>query len=821
MRFLASVAVAVVVWMPTLFADAHMVQFAVPRGAGRGETVDVRLYGDFLDDPVEVVFHGPGIRCVALSGPTPVEEPALFQHMKATGCVAARFVIAEDCPLGEHLLRLRTRTLFSEPVTFWVGPFPSVPEAETKRGQNDQPGDAQAVPLNCTVNGRIHPADDLDRDCYAMTLLRGQRFSTALEAVRLGTQHYEGENDCQLRIVGPDGAELVACDDTALLVQDPLAGVVAPADGTYTVEVSQQMHTPGPRCFYRLHLGTFPTPTTAFPAGGRPGETLTLRLLGDAAGPVDAIVTLPDSRGSPGELDRYRFHCDAGGTLAPTPLALRVTPHANVVESPGTASVSGTLPVAFNGVIGHDGETDQWRFLANKGERLDIRVFARSLGTPLDPWIRVRRAEAAPEAKPLAEADDASLADRGFWSCHTRLHPKDVLDPAIAFTAPEAGDYLLEIGDTRGIGGPQHVYRVELSRHVPGLHPFVHGMFARKQPRETAFTVPQGSQWTLPVLLGEGLGTKFPGDVELEAVGLPRGVTMDAPRFTQGLRKMPVQFRAAADAEPGVHFIRLVARAVDGTPLAGSPQQGFTYTDRRGGYAWHNVMVDHFALAIVDPACFRLECSNPAVTLTRNGEVTLDLRIIREPGCDVPLELQADWLPPGVEKGPPVALTAGATAAQLRLRATDKAVAGIWPITVTASTTNGDVLTGLGCRLVTTPFIMLDVSEPFLTVRLPRTAIERGTQGAITATLVHHRKYEGRAAARLVGLPHGVRQIDPTPQVASGDMTCAFQVEVTPDALVGLYKDISVEIAVPEGSRVVRQQSGSGVLRVDPSRGRP
>lgn len=389
----------------------------------------------------------------------------------------------------------------------------------------------------------------------------------------------------------------------------------------------------------------------------------------------------------------------------------------------------------------------------------------------------------------------------------------------LTFHAKETADYLLTVRDTRGFGGRGHVYRVELSPHREGLHPYVNGQFAFKQPRAVAFTVPQGNRWTLNVSLGEGAGTSFKGDVELDAVGLPEGVTMQAPRYVHGLRQMPVQFIAEANAKSGVHFIQLIARAMDGTPLLGTSQQGFTYTDRRGGCAWHEATTDRFALAVVDPAPMHVGCRTPRVSLARNGEVTLDLQIKRDAGFDDPLELQADWLPPGVEKGPPVPVPPGQSTAQLRLRATANAMPGVWPITVTATTVKGDVLNGTGCRLVTTPVIQLDVSEPYLAVSFQRAAIERGKTGELIASLTHNRAFTGKATATLLRLPHGVRLLEPQPSITASDKTCTFRLEVTNDALVGQYKEIAAEVTILENGQPVRQQSGSGTLRVDPAKG--
>jgi hypothetical protein len=821
MRLAAHSIAAACLFACTATATEHIIEHAIPRGAGRGETVEVRLYGKYLDDPQEVVFHSPGIRCISIAQPIAEKEPVKFVfggHVVES--VTARFEVAKDCPIGEHLLRLRTRKFLSEPVTFWVGPFPTVEEEEAKQGVNNTPAKAQLVPANSTVNGRILPGDDMDRDCYCVDLKKGQRLSAVLEAVRLGTQHWFWENDCRIRIVGPRGDTLAVVDDTPLLVQDPLAGIIADADGRYTVEVAQQLHTPGPQCLYRLHLGTCAIPTAVFPAGGPPGETIAVQCLGDAGGAFTKQVTLPQRSGAVGELDFLRWQPDDDGVASPLPLALRVTSHRNIVEPVDHDVAVPAAPVAFNGILARDGERDEWRFHADKGARLDIRVYGRTLGGPIDPRISIRRIDSPPDSKPLVVADDATLPERGYWACHKTLTRKDLLDPAVLFVAPEAGDYVVGIADTRGLGGPQHVYRIEVSSHVDGLHPILLGLFGiGKKPREVAIVVPRGNRWTTNVTLVEGLASKFTGDAELQAVGLPRGVTMQAGRFTPQLRNIPVQFTADATAEPGVAFIQLVARAVDGTPLVGTPQQGFVFTNRRSGLGWCYAAVDHFALAVVEASPMRVECESSAVSIARNGEAMIDLRIVREPGFEAEVELQADWLPPGIEKGLPVSVAAGETAAQLRLRATDKALVGTWPITVTASTLDGDVNAGTGCRLVTTPFIQLDISEPYLSLKFERAAIERGQSGEITAAVVHNKPFSGKAVATLTGLPYGVRQIEPFPAITSSDTSCAFQVEVTTDTLVGPYKDISAEVAVPVDGRAIRQQSGGGILRVDPTRG--
>jgi hypothetical protein len=801
----------------------HIVEMVTPRGGGRGETVEVLLHGLYLEDAQEIVFHSPGIRCVSIQGLEHVAGGEFAHGGKARKALRATLEISKDCPLGEHWLRLRTGRFLSEHVSFWVGPFPTVPEKETQRGGNDSATGAELIPLNSTVNGRILPGDDPDVDCYAVRLRKGQRFTAELESVRLGTLHFGGENDCVIRVFGPGGALAAKCDDTALWLQDPFVSFQAPETGLYVVEVSQQMHTPGNHCFYRLHAGTFRRPVAVYPPGGQAGTILDATVFdaGFEANPARESIVLPASASNE-EMAFAPHYSSAGGVVAPSGLPMRVTTHANVIEDPTrTRSEEGQrveFPAALNGIISADAGRDRWRFWARKGERWTIRVFARTLGSPLDPRLTVRRADS--EAKPVLDADDATLPARGYWGFHTRLKPKDLLDPAEVFEAPQDGEYLLEVSDTRGMGSPWSVYRVEVDPHQDGLHPYVMGQFAFKNARSIAFVVPKGNRWTLPVLIGESVGTRFKGDLYLEASGLPTGVSMEGGIYTQGLRTVPVTFSADKDAKVGVYPIRLNARARDGHSLSGYCQQGVTLSDRRGGYAWHSGILKEFMLAVVDPVPFRLEPPSLRWSVARNGEITLSLRVEREPGFDEPLELQADWLPPGVEKGPPVRVEKGVMQADLQLRASDKAMLGDWPVTVTATTLDGSVSDGAGCRLVTTPLMVLSVAEPYLTARVQRVAIERGQRGRVEVELHENRRIPAVARAVLKHLPHGVVQVGGPVEIAPGADSCAFEVEVTRDALIGQYKEIFLEISIPEGTRTVRQQTGSGVLRVDPEKKR-
>ena len=811
-------------------ANQFVAEYALPRGGTRGTTVELTIGGNYMESPKDLFSNRGGIRLISIGEPVenkPNMRFLVYPHV-APQVVNAKIEIAPDCPLGEHLVFLRTSRFLAEPFIFFVGAMPIVEDLEKKIGDNDSPEKAQAVPLNGTVHGQIEWSQtfEIDRDFYSVQANAGQRLSFELEAVRLGTLHYGADIDCFLRVYGPDGQVLAACDDTELFVQDPLISIKAPVDGRYLVEVSQQEGSANSRfAYYRLHVGTFPRPITVYPLGGRPGEKITAMLLGDGLGPKNVQITLPNSPAHPAPLDFYSYFPEDNGMTAPSPLPMRVSYLPNVLEAEpnDTLEQAATfkIPSALNGVIQKAGDVDIWRFHGEKGQPIDIRVYGLTLGSPIDPkiWIRPARPPKEDE-KPLAEVDDGRLADRGYFTADSFWQPKGVLDPALTFTPKESGEFILGIEDVRSIGRTNFVYRVEVEPHVDTI--CVCPYDTASSARNSGLQIPQGNTWSSRLKLVEGLGTSIKGELTLEAVGLPQGVTMIAPTVYEGQRDVLVQFSAKPDAPLVTGFFQILVRPVDPKQqLVSYTQRGMSFAERLFRQGWRPVWMDKFPIGVVEPAPFHLEVEQPPYGLTRNGEMELNVKIIRHHGWNGALEVKPDWTPPGTEIGGPVVVAPGQATAVINLRATNNAALKKWKLSVFGTTTepNTFVLDGSGCRLVASPFVDLTVTEPFVSVTFQRGAIAKGSNGELVATLKHYKPFSGKAKATLKRLPSGVKQLEPYPEISAGDGTCVFKVEVSNEALTGQYKEIQAIIAVPEGGQVIRQQSGSGVLRIDPARG--
>jgi Bacterial pre-peptidase C-terminal domain len=779
-------------------AEQRMLEYALPRGGTRGTTVEITLHGQYLKDPREVMFYGPGLKAVAV------------ERFKPDTDVKARLEIAPDCPVGEHVLRLRTATALSEAVTFWVSPFPTVAETEKKIGENDTIAKAQAVPLNSTVEGQILPGEQMDRDVYRVELQQGQRLSVEVESVRLGTLHYGGENDLGVRILDSAGKELAHADDSALYVQDPVLALVAPRAGSYFVEIAQQIYYAPRMAYYRAHIGTFTRPLAIYPAGGQAGTTVEARILGDPAGERTESIALPRKTGN------FDYFAGAAGEQPPSANVLRVSAYPNVLKAEGDGPTEvPALPAALNGILAKRGDVQTFRFSAKKGESWKIRVYARTLGSPMDPkiWIRAANSE-----KYLLQADDCKLAELGNVSMRGTWYTKDTLDPLAIFKVPADGQYILGVLDTRGKAGPEHVYRVEIEPVHDLLYTHITQFDGYQIPRMVGLIVPQGNRWTLDVQLAQGFGNTFKGDVELEALGLPPGVKMIAPRFTKGVTRMPVQFVADAKAEQQSALIELRARPVDkSAKLESASRQGFALVNRPGELPWHFVFLDKFALAVTQPAPFDIQLEKPSIPLGQNGELLLKVKINRHGDFKGPVEIQTDWLPPGVSKGGTVTIAAGKDEADYKIQANAKAGAGVYQIAINATTTGGDAFSGVGRVRASSPFVELKISDPYLAIDLKHAAVERGQRGQMAGAVRQNKAFPGTATVELKRLPRGVKQVGKA-QITAKDTQVVFEIEADQDALMGLYKEIACEVTVTENGQAVHQQTGSGVLRVDAAR---
>src|ERR1051326_5423032 len=207
-------------WLCGSFASAATPVLSAinPRGAQRGTEAVLNFTGGRLADAKEIQIYYPGITVSKL-------EVVNDAPVKVT------VKIAPDCRLGEHCFRVRCASGISEMRTFWVGALPCVDEKEP----NNDFKAPQKIALNTTVHGVI---DTEDVDYFAVEVKKGQRLSAEIEAMRLGGTMF----DPYIAILDAKRFELAISDDAPLLGQDGCVSIIAPADGTYIIQVRESAY---------------------------------------------------------------------------------------------------------------------------------------------------------------------------------------------------------------------------------------------------------------------------------------------------------------------------------------------------------------------------------------------------------------------------------------------------------------------------------------------------------------------------------------------------------------------------------------------------
>ncbi len=756
----------------TLSAVAPSFTVVAPAGAQRGTTVELTLRGDRLADAQEIFFYDAGITVEKITE-------------AADKLVKARVRIAPDCRLGEHALRLRTASGLSALRIFYVGPFPSVAEKEN----NDTAAKAQPVPLGSTVQGLI-AGEDIDT--YVVEAKAGQRLSAEIEGARLGRTMF----DPTISIRDSAGKVLANSDDTPLLGHDGFVSLIVPADGKYTLQVRDMVHTPNANHAYRLHVGAFPRPAAVFPLGGRPGETLEARFLGDPAGGFTQSVTLPAQPAAKFGLLAVR---DASGP-APSPNWIRVNDLTPVRDVHAAASLAqaplldGPAPFAFDGVLATKGESAFLRFKAKKDQHLDFTIFARRLGSPLDSVLTVL----GPKGNSLGANDDSAGQP----------------DSTVRVRIPEDGDYAVKIADQLGRGGPLHTFRLEVAEVRPALVLSIPDTARYDYETRKSPAVARGNRFAVLMNIARD---GFNSDLRLAFDGLPPGLTAVSDIVPGSLTQAIVVFEAEPDAPIGGALLRPAVRAAkeDETTPEHRFRHNVEWVRIQNDTVYVRSEVDRMAAAVVEELPFKISITQPQVPIVQGGEMALQITAERAEGFDEPITVKMMLNPAGVSSQPEVIIPKGSTSVIYKLNATARAEVRTARIAVIANAT----VKG-GAAFASSQLATLDVAAPFLIGKIDFTKVERGAKARMICTLDQKVPFEGTALAQLTGLPDHVTA-QPV-EITKDSKQAVFELVTTDKSPLGMRKTIACSVTITQsGEPIAHVLAPGSMLRIDPPRAKP
>ena len=736
----------------------------LPTGGTRGTEVAVTFAGSRLADAQELLVYRPGITVKALTVVGP-------QAVKAT------LTIAPDCPLGEHAFRLRTAGGVSELRTFWVGALPVVAEVEP----NSDFLTPQAIPLNSTVAGII-TAEDVDY--FVVDCKKGQRLAVEVEGMRLGTLFW----DPYVAILDARRFELATSDDAPTLGQDAGCAVLIPADGKYVVQLRESAYGGGAKAHYRLHIGTFPRPTGLIPAGGRPGDEVELRFVGDPKGEVRQKVKLPAAADPD-----YRVFCQTADGVSPAGFRFRLADLPNTLDKPAAvgpaAATVGPVPGAFHGLV-KPGESRFFKFAGKKGQAFDVQCYARRLGSPLDPVVYLHAANGPALGAQVAANDDTAGPDSAFRA-----------------TLPADGDYYLRVHDHLNKGGPDYFFRIEVTPPAPATTanlPKVNGNDVSNQDRQSV-VVPKGGRYATLVMTTR---TNWSGPAAVAFPTLPAGVTAAGPTATADQATVPVVFEATAAAAVGATLTPVRVTPADGkTSAAAETRLDVNFNIGTNNTPFHRYFTDRVAVAVVEAAPYSIDVVEPKSAVPRNGATALRVVATRAAGFTGPITVTPLYAPPGFGIQGSATIPAGQTEIALSLNVTANAALKKWQTAVVAVADGGKGRVWISSKLFT-----LEAGPPVLALKQERAAVDQGQKTQVVCKVTLPEGFAGPATVKLLGLPAKVTAPDLTVTAATKEL--AFDVATDKTTPAGKHK-LFCQVTVTRNGETLTQSAGGGELRVD------
>ncbi len=430
-----------------------------------------------------------------------------------------------------------------------------------------------------------------------------------------------------------------------------------------------------------------PSSTHIFPAGGRRGTVVPVRIGTEAMPPsanlrlwgdgVRSVVLLgervkpryePSARRPPRDADgvganmsyptewaselaiaadaplgvaAWRVTCGWGGTRV-RPFLIGDLPEFIEAESNSTVDRAErvTLPVTINGQIAGERDIDCFVFSAMSGQVVVADVSAARIGSLLDPVVE------------LYSVDGHRV------SAETR---RVTGDNVLSFRVPTAGDYVLQIANVSFRGGPEFVYRVTLSDvgQVSNL-PVSDGQ-VENLPHDTLLALPATIQsrflransedvFRIAVKKDELVAIECrPASVAMPLVSIEDATSRTlakASSVESSDRECSFEWRAPADGE-----YRLRVRDLQ-HGSRGGPEFGYRLLVRQA------------------QPDFQLSLSAEYANVTQGSRTDLDLAVKRFGGFTGPIELSIAGLPDGVTFEPPQ-VAENQTSLKLVLKAID------------------------------------------------------------------------------------------------------------------------------------------------------
>jgi hypothetical protein len=604
--------------------QAPVLAMPMPLGMQRGTGLDLILTGNNLAGPTGLATGFPVKVTIPGDDKNGLDNAKLKVHLD----------VAADVPLGYYGLRLATTRGMSNLRLFCIDDLPQVLET----GTNHSFATPQALPIPCVVAGRMVVEVG---SYFKITVAAGQRVSFDVLGHRLGSPI-----DPQLSIYSAKTKRELAHDnDSPGCQSDPRLTHIFKEAGEYIVELKDVLNRGGPDFVYRLRVGDFPLATVPIPMAAQRGSTVKVDFAGPhVAGALPTIVAIPND---PAVNVVWVAPKGANG-LHGWPVALAVTDMAEGVEQEPNNQPSQanriTVPGGVTGRFQHSDDTDCYVFAAKKGQKLTIEAKTLELYSPTLVYMVLKKSKGRIE---------------GGWSEIAKTDPQrpPPADQRIDFTAPQDGDYLLEVQHLTYAGGPNEAYHLSIAPTLPG--------FDIALGLDRYDLAPESFVALNFVVNRRG----YAGPIEVNAWGRPHGNLTHEPELIgsttvkAGQANATLLVTAKAGAPLGPYDLTLAGKAVIDGPTVLEPVsvQSSVSASLSGLMFPPLQLTNQVAIAVKEKAPFVLAASMEPPQAVPGIATQVILKVTRAPGFAEPITLST-----------PTGLPANVAAPKLATIAKDK-----------------------------------------------------------------------------------------------------------------------------------------------------
>ena len=463
------------------FAKPPSITSIFPSGARQGSEIELMVYDAPEIWPSTAWVSHPGIKFEAIK-----DKKGVYKVQ-----------VAEDTPVGPHLVRLYNDYGASKPCIFFVGLADEIVEKEP----NDKLNASQLLKSTpIVVNGRLNKNGDVD--AYTFRVNRGdwivaQCFSYSINSPVDSFIHLHDEN----------GVKLAFAPDTQNI--DPLLAYQAKETGDYTVTLAglifpfnatARFHGSA-HTVYRMTISTGAFARNTYPLGVKRGDRTPVHLtgwgLGEGGVARASVVNVNDQS--------VLSWFGGKGLSAPVPVLVgELSGHRETEPNNNfDAALEYGWPSAIHGRIDHDDDEDRFVIYAKKDDNLLIKLRASEFNSSLDPVLKIEDQN----GKQLVRDDDSGVKQ----------------DAQLNWKVPADGRYIIAVSDLIRTGSDAHFYRLEIDHPRPGLTA-THSL--------DRLIVDAGESSDVAVTIGFSNG--FSGKPFIVVRGLPDGVSAQIPATEKG-----------------------------------------------------------------------------------------------------------------------------------------------------------------------------------------------------------------------------------------------------------------------------------------------